>query len=264
MPSGRAKALIVGVYPSAFHVKWHIPKELDDRTPARRRLFVSSLAVDVEPTVFWDGKSPAPEKLLKDWEDDCFKSEWGTVRPGSNGPSGVGLLNTYLAPLRLGANQVAMTDVVPWYFAKGGSDSQGAAIDRLKRLNERLNLGIDAGDLPKRPSPRDLVRCATSEPRRSALRREVLDAGAERVITLGQEALDALRGVADGVAGVQAKLTHGDDYGREGTLKIDGHELRLIPLVHPGRLRQTAAAGEGERASWRATHDAWCAAIVKG
>jgi hypothetical protein len=45
------------------------------------------------------------------------------------------------------------------------------------------------------------------------------------VVTLGQEALDAVRGVADHVADVQAQLTHDGHYGEAGSVIIDGHQL---------------------------------------
>ncbi|GAG51133.1 unnamed protein product, partial [marine sediment metagenome] len=60
----------------------------------------SSLAVDVEPVVFWDGQAPSPTDLLEQWVDDVgFTPEWGRVEPGLNGPSGQGLLAYYLEPL---------------------------------------------------------------------------------------------------------------------------------------------------------------------
>ena len=53
LPTQAVDAVVIGAYPSAFHVSWSLPPELDPRpVDARRRAFISSLAVDVEPTVF--------------------------------------------------------------------------------------------------------------------------------------------------------------------------------------------------------------------
>ena len=46
--SVHAKVVVVGVYPSAFHVKWTAPQRLGGGK-------IAAMAVDVEPVVFWDG-----------------------------------------------------------------------------------------------------------------------------------------------------------------------------------------------------------------
>jgi hypothetical protein len=233
------------VYPSAFHVAWSPPGH------AGRRAAISSLAVDVEPTVFWDGKSPSPADLLIDWKTAVgFDADrHGTVRPGHNGPSGVGLEERILAPLDLDPSSVAFTDAVPWFFVKDGAGSQGAAIaERFAPWAE--GTGIDPGSLPKRPSIRDLPKLAGAQPRRTTLRHEIMSIGAPLVITLGQEALDAIRYIADEVAGVQRTLAP-DGYGRIGALEIDGRRFDLLPVAHPGFLRQT------KRPDWLAAFGRW-------
>ncbi|MEZ5296528.1 MAG: hypothetical protein R2697_09755 [Ilumatobacteraceae bacterium] len=251
MPDGRSAALVVGVYPSAFHVAWSPPGH------AGRRALISSLAVDVEPTVFWDGKSPSPVELLNDWKMAVgFDADrHGTVRPGHNGPSGVGLEERILAPLGLTPSNVAFTDAVPWFFVKHGAGSQGAAIaERFAPWAERNR--IDPGSLPKRPSIRDLPKLAGAEPRRTTLRHEIVSIGAPLVITLGQEALDAIRLIADDVAGAQPTLAP-DGYGRIGALEIDGQRFDLLPVAHPGFLRQT------KRPDWLAAFESWEAAAPR-
>ena len=250
--SGPVAALVVGVYPSAFHVAWSPPPELDTR-PAelRRRPFIASLAVDVEPIVFWNGNEPDPDDLLDQWKQSVrFRDSWGSVRPGLNGPSGTGLVSSYLEPLGLSVDEVAMTDVVPWFFIKGGAVSQASAIERLQQFANELD--IDGGDLPARPTVKRLVELACASPRRESLRAELVGADAPLVITLGQEALDAVRGVADHVAGVPLKLRNDDTYGREGSLEVDGQHLRLIPLAHPGLIRQSA-----KNSPWGIAHTEW-------
>ena len=96
---GDAELLVIGVYPSAFHVAWSPPPAADPRDGSKRsRPFVGSLAVDVEPVVFWDGLNPSPADLLVQWKAMVkFDPErHGTVRLGTNGPSGAGLVEHYL------------------------------------------------------------------------------------------------------------------------------------------------------------------------
>lgn len=248
--SGSAKALIIGVYPSAFHITWSPPPAADDREEeVRGRPYVASLAVDVEPTVFWDGQSPSPEELLATWKAAVgFRDSWGSARVGHNGPSGAGLLEHYLRPLELNPRDIAMTDAVPWYFVKQGAGSQGAAIERVNALSRKMALAIPAGDLPARPSPRDLVKHAVTSPRRESLRRELLETGAPLIITLGQEPLDAVRGVADSVPEVPEKLVPDRNYGSRGSAILDGRKFELLPLVHPGLLRQVGPDSDWARA----------------
>lgn len=250
-PDGSSVALVVGVYPSAFHVAWSPPGH------AGRRAAISSLAVDVEPTVFWDGKHPSPAELLIDWKAavEFDADRHGTVRPGHNGPSGVDLEARILAPLELDPSRVALTDAVPWFFVKHGAGSQGAAIaDRFAPWAE--GNGVDPGSLSKRPSVRELPKLAGAEPRRATLRHEIVSIGAPLVITLRQEAVDAIRCVADEVTGVQRTLTP-DGYGRIGALGIGGRRFDLLPVAHPGFLRQT------KRPEWLAAFGRWEAAAPR-
>lgn len=246
-PSGAAAALVVGVYPSAFHVAWSPPVELDPRD-VRKGPFIGSLAVDVEPVVFWDGAEPAPSAELERWMGDVgFDPQvHGQVTTGTNGPSGSGLVEQFLTPLKVDPALTAFTDAMPWYFVKYDKGGQGLAIrDRFGPL--AAFLGVHNGSLPSRPSTRELVALAGSDARRVGLRRELVDADAPLVITLGQEALDAVRAVCDATAGVQVKLSpHG--YGAAGELLVDSKVMSLLPLVHPGFARQTK-------------HDAWRAAL---
>lgn len=77
--------------------------------------------------------------------------------------------------------------------------------------------------------------------RRDGLRAEIIQAEAPLVVTLGHEALDALREIADEVAGVQSRLAP-NGYGEVGYLRVDGRRHDLLPLVHPGFRRQTSDA----------------------
>lgn len=262
LPSvGHARALVVGVYPSAFHVSWTPPPAFDTREPShRRRPYIQSLAVDVEPIVFWDGETPSPDEELERWKDAVgFDEErHGRVTGGTNGPSGAGLVREFLAPLSLGASTVAFTDAVPWFFIKAGRESQGEAIsERFAPIAERLP--VHRGSLPVRPPPRGLVAIARSEPRRSTLRAEVLEAGAPLLITFGQESLDSVTAIADEVDGVQARLSP-ERYGEAGRLRIDGHTCEFLPLVHPEfhrRVLDARTAKSAKYSVWRSTLAEW-------
>lgn len=82
LPSGPVEALVVGVYPSAFHVSWSPPPKYDPRPDdSRRRPFISSLAVDVEPTVFWTGENPSPDDELVRWKQSV---EFDPARHGQS------------------------------------------------------------------------------------------------------------------------------------------------------------------------------------
>jgi len=256
-PVGPPTALVVGVFPSAFHVTWSPPERL--RSEAPEDYPISSLAVDVEPVVFWDGVDPSPEALLAEWKVAVgFDPErQGDVRVGTNGPSGAGLLTTVLEPLGLAPGDVAFTDAVPWYVVKGSRrGSQGAAVrERFNPLADAME--AVAGDLPERPSPSGLVALASTGERRDSLRAEIIDAEAPLIITLGQEALDAVRGVADVAAGMQAKLA-AKGYGTRGKLSIADITFDVLPLVHPGFARQTT------HEKWREALDTWMVDAVEG
>lgn len=215
----------------------------------RRRPFIAALAVEVEPVVFWDGKAPAPEQLFEDWARTVgFTDEHGRAAASpSNGPSGAGLVEHYLAPLGLSPSNVSFTDVVPTFFTKDGPGSQGAAIaERFAPIATQL--GVHEGSLPLRPKPAALVRYAV-ETQRDRVRSELREAGAPLVITLGQESADVIRQIVDRSEGAQVRLS-ADGYGEPGTITIGGYTAEWIPLAHPGVIRTSNGV-------WSATHAAW-------
>lgn len=248
--SSPVQALVVGVYPSALHMGWSPPTSVDPRKPKdRRRRFIGSLAVDVEPVVFWDGLAPTPTTELARWAETVgfAAARHGQIWSGTNGPSGATLVKQYLKPLGLDADRVAFTDVVPWFFVYG---SQRAAIaERFAPIAG--DLAVHPGSLPPRPNDAQLVRIAGSEPRRTTLRREIIEAGAPVVITLGNSALGAVRAVADSMDGAPNSLSP-ETYGAIGHLFIDEHGFELLPMVHPGFLSKL-----GNRPAWQKALDRW-------
>ena len=248
------KALIVGVYPSAFHISWSPPDRFDTRDDAKKRHpLIGALAVDVEPVVFWDGVEPSPVAELQRWKAALGfdESVHGVATLGNNGPSGASLVKHILDPLGIDPASAAFTDVVPWFFVKKGANSQGEAMSTRFAPKAEL-IGVHEGSLPKRPTTRQLVEIAASDERRDSLRQEILDARAPLIITLGQEALDSVRAVADEITGVQARLQPGG-YGRAGHVVIAGTRTTFMPLVHPGFRRQITDA------QWRDALDSWTA-----
>jgi uracil-DNA glycosylase len=238
------------VYPSAFHISWWPPERYDERSSIeKRRPYIAALAVDVEPAVFWSGKQPNPSEVFDEWARAVgFTDDYGRATPsGSNGPSGAGLVDRYLAPLGISPDEVSFTDVVPTFFVKHGAGSQGDAISK-RFAPIAAKIGVHEGSLPARPSPAALVRQAV-ETQRERLRSELRAAGAPVVITLGQEAADVIRQIVDSADGAQTKLA-ADGYGRRGSISIDGYGAAWLPLAHPGVVRPT-------HGQWSRTHKNW-------
>ena len=242
---GLPSALVLGVYPSAFHIGWRAG---DQR--------ISALAVDVEPTVFWNGTDPNPDVLLDEWLAAVrHRADWGAVTVSRNGPSGSFLEDELLRPLGFDPKQVAFTDAVPWFFVKDGKGSQAAATrDRFRPFAEAHR--IHPGSLPARPKPAGLVEIVASTERRESLTAEVVRAAAPCLITLGNEALAAATTVADRVDGVPGTLTP-DDYGAVGSITIGGHTMEFRPLAHPGLLRQQIRPDGAAATRWRQAHERW-------
>lgn len=234
-PRGRAAAFVLGVYPSALHVRWS----------RARGAFVEALAVDDEPTVFWTGED-GPERVAAWGERVGWRDEWGSIAsPSTNGSSGRIVRDEILAPLGIAIEDAWLTDCVDTYFVKDGPSSQQRAIDtRYAPFAKERRL--PAATLPPRPAPRELVRIATRD-HAARLRAELLESAAPLVITLGNEALAVLRAIANH-EGIPAKLDPAPAaYGREGRVQIEDHTARVIPCIHPGQHADV----------WTRAHTAW-------
>ena len=239
------RVLVVGVYPSAMHVRWWRPDAVVGRPT------ISALVVDVEPVVFWDGETPSPHGLLHEWKESVgFSDYWGRVEPGLNGPSGRVLEAEYLEPLGATSSNSSYTDLIPWFFVKSGAGSQGAAIaERFDPWATRH--GAPTSSLPPRPTPKKLVGLLEPSGRRESLREEIVSINPDVILTLGQEALDGLRAASDEYCPAQERLAPDDRYGRPGSATVANHKFEVMATVHPGLLRQT------RRADWRSAHQNW-------
>ncbi|KAA1426894.1 hypothetical protein [Nocardioides antri] len=132
---GQAQVLVVGVYPSAFHVRWWALGNDDLRRPT-----IGSMAVDVEPEVFWTGdRTPqAAQDHIAAWRKHVQAAtgidpgENAKVGPGTNGTSGRTVQERYLDCLGVTPGQTAFTDVYQAFLLKRGAAARrvgGTAID---------------------------------------------------------------------------------------------------------------------------------------
>lgn len=229
-----ADAFVLGVYPSALHVRWQAPEGTK----------VSALAVAPEPWPFWPGTDSA--RLVEEWR---AKVPWtdalGTAvdtGPRFNGSSGAWVEQKVLAPLGRDMSRVWLTDALPFYFVK----PEGAQDNAVKRYNNFANVArLHPAKIPERPSAPDLVRRALDE-ESARLKSELRESATELVITLGNEALGVIRGLADDGSALPRRLRT-DSYGSRVPVKIDGRRYEVLPLKHPGQ----------RGATWKSAHDEW-------
>jgi len=258
--SGRPQQLLIGVYPSALHVSWRAPTHVSLGAGARGK--VASLAVDVEPVVFWDGQDAAAQ--VRHWSEAVGfvpgdePGQHGHFSAGTNGPSGDGLHTQYFPRLPFGAQQTAFLDVYPVFVVKGGAGSQGAAIAReydpvAAQLSRADGSSFGPSGLGARPSSNSLPVIA-SERFGPWLVEALTELAPDHVVTLGQEpwaTLALIKGVelrhdAPDLSSSRAK------YGAPGAIVVGGRSIEWTPLAHPGLIRQAP-----QSSAWRIAHDAW-------
>lgn len=115
-PTEPTELFVLGVYPSALHVHWTPPTWANELQGVKA---IGALAVADEPTVFWDGITPAPDDLVAAWKQQvAFKEgdgpgQWGHVRQAGNGtpgdPSSNGSSNHWGSRLRRPGSATAST-----------------------------------------------------------------------------------------------------------------------------------------------------------
>lgn len=160
-----AQALVLGVYPSALHVRWTHP-----------RYRVTALAVAPEPWPFWDGEDEADR--VDEWRAQVgWQAAWGTAEPAGrvNGSSGQVVRDRVLSPLGLTLDSVWLTDALPYFHVHRGRGTQGAAMSgRYDPFAAEQELPTH--DLPSRPSPAALIARARTD-QADRLRQELHDSG---------------------------------------------------------------------------------------
>jgi hypothetical protein len=232
VPAGDADLFVLGVYPSALHVRWQRPDGA---------VQVQALAVDDEPEVFWDG-ADAAERVRRWCGQVGWQPKWGCVSASGNGTSGQAVIKDVLRPLGTTMERCFLTDCLPRYHVKHGAGSQGNAMSE-RYAPFAAARGLPIFSLPRRPSPSALVRQALRE-NGANLADQLRTSRAEIVVTLGEEAADVFATV---VGAERVALRRDAEYGKERRVPR-GHGVRTwIPLKHPG-LRDPR---------WRALHDDW-------
>jgi hypothetical protein len=247
VPEGATSAIVVGVYPSALHVQWTLPTWAHSPgAPAS----VRAIAVDDEPTVFWDG-ADAPSRVAQWISDIGFQQgdgegQWGHVRSSGNGTSGTGVVDDVLAPLGLDPSSVWFTDVVDRFFVKRERPPKRGQADVIDQVYEPFRLaaggGLRSATLPPRPSAPQLIALASTE-HRERLRQELTEAQAPVLITLGEEARAVVVSIVDTHAGppgepITARRFEGANaanYGEAGSATVTRHKMRWYALAHPGQ-----------------------------
>jgi hypothetical protein len=280
--TGPAQVLLIGVYPSAFHVRWTAPKRLGGGV-------AGGLPVDVEPVVFWAGDDDGGAARLARWKetvgflDGDGPGAHGKVTALSGGPMGKVLAARYLACLDLTADDCAFTDVHPVYLVHrngrtGEGRGGGDAIDQ--EYNDHVaELGKQPSHIPtRRTSVPDFVRAASTR-FRPRIVADVEEANAPVVVTLGDEAMQVLLTIDElepnAPASTLPELKAAGLYGSSCELTVNDRRVRWMPLAHPNALgfgsrpatgtasgaepppHETSPAADADL-SWSEVHDRWC------
>jgi hypothetical protein len=245
---------IVGVYPSALHVRWQLPRWAVESLGLRE--VVGALAVDVEPVVFWDGGVPDPVDLVAQWKgrvgfiDGDTAGAHGYVRPVMNGTSGKTVVGDVIEPLGIRPDRVFFTDLITRYFVKYGSRRRPQQGDRIRDIYQPFAIAADLPEarLPSRPTPRGLTAMASRE-ERARLRDELVEAGAPLMVTLGAEARAVIEQIADESSGAPTRPLDRTDlkYAEPGRVAVGAYEASWCALTHPGN---RSPQWETARARW--------------
>ena len=266
-----AKAIIIGVYPSAWHVTWQAPKLLagPDRSGS-----IAALAVDVEPTVFWDGNDADFGERVTRWKEAVgfVDDKHGSIEarsPNANGSSGKKVIQQYLMPLDIEPDRAAFTDIYPVFLVKtkkpnAAKREQGDAI-REEYDSIAKPMGWHPCTLPPRiPTDRlPRIAAATFGDRLVA---DLTEAAAPLIVTLGEEVWSTVLAIPSLCARAPRRTfsdLYGDAYGQKGRITVGGREVEWLPLVHPGLLRgemdptETVSLERRTTRGWGVFHARW-------
>lgn len=278
--AAHSDAVVIGVYPSAWHVTWSAPVHHAGDGDADRRGTVKALAVDVEPTVFWDGNADDFGVRLRGWKEAIgfVEGQHGTISPTSpsaNGSSGDKVVRHYLVPSELDPARVTFTDVFPVFLVKFAAPNakrreQGDAIQtEYDRIADRM--GAPPSSLPARHSGARLPALAASA-FGDRLVSDLALAASPLVITLGEEVWETLLLIPSLRARpprARFRDLYGDAYGSRGSLTVAGREVAWLPLVHPGLLKGAVdpnneiQAGPRTVSGWATLHARWASSALR-
>ena len=238
----KKRVFVLGVYASAVHARW---------VGEDGRQKIGAIAVASEPEIFWRGNQHAAQEIVSAIR---LPAGAGRLAPASaqlNGPSGKALDQLFLEPLGDRAREDAwLCDLVPHSCM---NEKQALAL-RREYDPLRASLGLPAYDWPLLPGELADGR------RRAEIEGELLESGAEIMITLGDLPLRWFTQYHGTAAKLLAYGQTAPEYGRLHRISIAGRKLHLLPLVHP---RQAARLGSYS-AGWAGVHDAWIASRPSG
>lgn len=197
------------------------------------------MAIDNEPTVFWDG-SDADERVAS-WEAKYFDPAWGRVTATAlNGPSGAWLRTNVLDHLvAAGLRSHFVTDCLTTYRLSTGAAAR--LTDTYERMAAKTT-GLESVQLEAHPSETQIVHEAIRA-QSTRLTNQIAAAQPRLLVTLGNAASRVINNLANN--GGRGVLTP-DAYGRPVEVTISGTRTRWVSLVHPA----TPAA-------WQKRHQEW-------
>jgi hypothetical protein len=224
---------VLGVYASAVHARWVDPEG---------RELAKALAVASEPQIFWNGANQ--EGVISQVSIPPLA---GSLLPAPlNGASGKALEQYYLAPLKLMRKDVWLCDLLPFFHVRPKS-AQDYCIHTTHNQLALLH-GWPIANIPR------LSGTFTIDSKRvAAIQQELAESQAKVLITLGDDPLRLFTCRFDEKGRTSVREFGTTTYGQPQKLKIAGHELIHIPLVHP---RQAGKLGTYS-SEWRNLHDAW-------
>jgi hypothetical protein len=279
--TGSTEVLLIGVYPSAWHVRW-TPPECATHHFTRRG--IGALAVDIEPEVFWDGADDDFTTEVSEWcravgfiegDDPGQHGHIEQKSPPANGSSGAKIRPHYLDPVGVAIGRTAFTDIYPVFMVKHTAASRTQPTKRRQQGDAIMEeydplagvMGKQIFTLPKRLSTRDLPHKAIENFGKKLLV-EFVETKPALVISLGEEVWNALRmwpGMRAKHPAVSFRDLKGPRYGERGEIIGDGHAAQWLPLIHPGLLRQSLDVEAGrETGSWEDLHVRWESQIRAG
>lgn len=213
-------AFVLGAYPSAVHVRWTLPQDSGSRP------HVTALAVDNEPSVFWDGSHA--EDLVAAWAAEHFDPSWGSVAPARlNGPAGQWLRDNILVRLsRCDLETHFVTDCLTTYRLSTGADNR--VRDTYNPFAEEIDV-LRPAQLKPHPTENQIVS-ESLDTQSERICRQIEAAHPERLVTLGNAAgrvIASLSGSRD-----FKKLTM-EGYGTPRDIELCGQTVTWVPLAHP-------------------------------
>lgn len=227
-------AFVLGAYPSAVHVRWTPPTSTGLRP-------ISALAIDNEPSVFWDGADA--DDRVKAWKRQYFDPGWGEVSAARlNGPSGSWLRSNILDPLKAaGAPDQFVTDCLTTYRLSTGA---AARLEDTYEAFAQKSSNLPSADLQPHPSETQIVQEAL-DTQVERLQSQIGAARPSVIVTLGNAAsrvIATLAGTTDSGRLVEA------GYGHPSSVTISSVNVSWIALVHPAT-----------PAVWQERHSTWLA-----